>query len=205
MHGKEIDAGGDIADANRKMADQVVQLEAVATNAGLSKAQVDALLKSYGLIPPEVDTKIKLDSSTLDDALNKLGEIQSITGSWGSSGHRIVSSFDVGGWVPGGAGQAVPAIVHAGEYVLSKDMLAGRAPIDPRALAMLAAPRGGALPGLAGAGVGGTTIVVPVTVQGSMLSTETAVQQAVITAMTRFGLRNSNTYVPYSAARNRGS
>jgi len=207
MHGKEIEAGGDIADANKKMADQVVQLEAVATNAGLSKTQVDALLKSYGLIPPEVDTKIKLDSSTLDNALDKLGQIQSITGSWGSSGHRLVSSFDIGGWVPGGAGQAVPAIVHAGEYVLSRDMLTGRAPIDPRALAMLAAPRGGAIPGLAGAGtgVGGTTIVVPVTVQGAMLTTETAVQQAVITAMTRFGLRNPSTYPPYSAARNRGS
>jgi len=46
---------------------------------------------------------------------------------------------------------------------------------------------------------------VPVTVQGAMLSTETAVQQAVITAMARFGLRNSSTYPPYSAARNRGS
>ncbi|WP_194923206.1 phage tail tape measure protein [Catenulispora pinisilvae] len=208
MHNKELDAGGDIAAANKTMADQVVQLEAVATKAGLSKDQVDALLKSYGLIPPEVDTKIKLDSSTLDDALNKLGEIQTITGSGGgSSGHRLFASYDIGGWVPGGAGQAVPAIVHAGEYVLSRDMLAGRAPIDPRALAMLAAPRGGALSGMAvgGAGTGGTTIVVPVTVQGAMLSTETAVQQAVISAMTRFGLRNSNTYVPYSAARKRGS
>jgi hypothetical protein len=206
MHSKEIDAGGDIAEANKKMADQVVQLEAVATNAGLSKGQVDALLKSYGLIPPEVDTKIKLDSSTLDSALDKLGQIQSITGGWGSSGHRIVSSFDVGGWVPGAAGQAVPAMVHAGEYVLSRDMLTGHAPIDPRALAMLAASRGGPLPGLSGgAGTGGTTIIVPVTVQGAMLSTETAVQQAVITAMTRFGLRNSSTYPPYSAARNRGS
>jgi hypothetical protein len=205
MHNKEIDAGGDIADANKKMADQVVQLEAVATQAGLSRDQVDSLLKKYGLIPPELDTKIKMDSSALDDALNKLGQIQAITGG-GTSGHPFFASYDVGGWVPGAAGQAVPAIVHAGEYVLSRDMLTGHAPIDPRALAMLAAPRGGPLPGMSGgAGAGGTTIIVPVTVQGAMLSTETAVQQAVITAMTRFGLRNSSTYVPYSAARNRGS
>ena len=208
MHNKEVDAGGDIAAANKVMADQVVQLEAVATNAGLSKTQVDNLLKAYGVIPPEVDTKLKLDSSSLDDALNKLGEIQNITGAGGGSGgHRLFATYDVGGWVPGAAGQAIPAIVHAGEYVLSRDMLAGRAPIDPRALAMLAAPRGGTLSGMAigSSGAGGTTIVVPVTVQGALLSTETAVQQAVITAMTRFGLRNSSTYVPYSAARKRGS
>jgi hypothetical protein len=86
-------------------------------------------------------------------------------------------------------------------------MLAGRAPIDPRALAMLAAPRGGSLPAMAGGGAayGSPTIIVPVTVQGALLSTETAVQQAVIAAMTRFGLRNPASYPSYSSARRRGS
>ncbi|MBS2531569.1 phage tail tape measure protein [Catenulispora sp. NF23] len=208
MHSKELDAGGDIAAANKVMADQVVQLEQVAVKAGLSKDQVDDLLKQYQLIPPELDTKFHMDSSDLDNALNKINQIQDQTGAFIKSGGKgAILTYDDGGWVPGAAGQAVPAMVHAGEYVLSKDMLAGRAPIDPRALAMLTAPRGGALPALAsGGGTGaGTTIVVPVTVQGAMLSTEVAVQQAVITAMTRFGLRNSNTYVPASAARKRGS
>lgn len=93
--------------------------------------------------------------------------------------------------------------IDAGSDILSRDMLAGRAPIDPRALAALAGPRAGALPAMGGSGGqgGGTTIIV----QGALLSTETAVQQAVITAMTRFGLRNSQTYVPYSSARRRGS
>jgi hypothetical protein len=204
MHQTEIDATGDIKGANKAMADQVLALEQVAIHAGLSKDQVDDLLKKYGLIPPSVDTKIKLDSSQLDAALDKLGQIQHQSSSGGR--FKMIPAFDDGGWVRGAAGAAIPAIVHAGEYVLSAAMLSGRAPIDPRALAALAAPRGGALPAMAGGGgYGGTTIVVPVTVAGALLSTEAAVQQAVITAMTRFGLRNSNTYVPYSAARRRGS
>ena len=180
MHDKEADAAGDVKGANKAMADQVVQLEQVAVNAGLSRDQIDSLLKKYGLIPPELSTKFTIDSTSLDNALNKISQIEGKTG--GSYHMKLTPMYADGGWVTGMVGSAVPAIVHAGEYVLSREMLAGRAPIDPRALAMLAAPRGGSLPAMAGGGAayGPPTIIVPVTVQGALLSTETAVQQAVI-------------------------
>lgn len=34
--------------------------------------------------------------------------------------------FDEGGWVPGTPGAPIPAVVHGGEFVVSRDMLAGR-------------------------------------------------------------------------------
>lgn len=125
--------------------------------------------------------------------------------------------FEDGGFVPGPPGQAMLAVVHGGEYVLSRDMLTGRAPVDNRAMTGILNPAraggggrgtavmsGFAVGAGAGAGASSTTVIAPtVIVQGPTLSTDDAIQAAVIQAMQRFGLRNGFTYQPYS--RSRGS
>jgi TP901 family phage tail tape measure protein len=159
-----------------------------------------------------------LYNNTIRPIFNEIGSgIHGVTSAF-SSVSSIASKvgsflgFEDGGYVPGAPGSATLAIVHGGEYVLSRQMLTGQAPVDNRALTGILKTSGlggggGSMAGFAvgGGGVGGgnTTIIIPVTVLGSMLSTEQDIQNAVITVMNRFGLRNGATYVPYG--RTRGS
>lgn len=51
--------------------------------------------------------------------------IDTVNRSFSAGGKVGVRAYETGGWVP----NTGPAILHAGEYVLSRDMLAGRQPI----------------------------------------------------------------------------
>lgn len=73
----------------------------------------------------------------------------------GTGGHQF-ATFDDGGWVPGPKGAPQLIIAHGGEYVLSDDMLAGRAHPDPRAGKSLLAPPAAGLPGVSDSGSRGT-------------------------------------------------
>lgn len=94
------------------------------------------------------------------------GAVHSVGSFVGGVGKAL--GFDQGGFVPGAQGAPMIATVHGGEYVLSNDMLAGRAPIDQRALtgALTVGPGGGGAGGSTSAlavrpgGSGGTTINV---------------------------------------------
>ena len=73
MHDKEIGATGDIKGANKAMADQVVQLEQVATNAGLSKDQVDTPAEEVRADPPGAGHQVQ---DRLDVAGQRPGQDQ---------------------------------------------------------------------------------------------------------------------------------
>lgn len=62
-------------------------------------------------------------------AISKIvGGIKSIASAPGKAGSALAHliGFDQGGWVPGNAGAPLLAVVHGGEFVVSRDMLAGR-------------------------------------------------------------------------------
>lgn len=75
------------------------------------------------------------------------GVSHAIGGVLHAGGNLNPLNWDEGGWVPGHKGQPVPGTVHAGEYVLSTDMLSGRQVIDPRVLQAIAAAQGRAMVG----------------------------------------------------------
>lgn len=92
----------------------------------------------------------------------------SIMNSPSSAGHAVSKflGFDKGGWVPGTPGEPRLAIVHAGEYVLSRDMIAsGRTGTDGPA-----AGGGGRLP--VGGGQGGAqTLIAHIYMDGQRIHT----------------------------------
>lgn len=74
---------------------------------------------------------------------------------------RLQGPYDEGGWIKGKAGQPVPVLAHAGEYVMSREELAGH----PRHDSPLKAVKGGTSPhtavrshGTSGSPFGGGTI-----------------------------------------------
>ncbi len=78
-------------------------------------------------------------------------DIAKAPGSLGKTlGNLLTLHFDQGGYVPGPPGAPVAAIVHGGEFVMSRDMLAGRTMTPIRT----GSPSGGV------GGAGGATIVV---------------------------------------------
>jgi phage-related protein len=97
---------------------------------------------------------------------NGLSSIANAPSSAGASLAHLMG-FDSGGWVPGSAGQAQLAIVHGGEYVLSRDMIAaGRS--GP------GGPMGGPVAGPTTMGTASTsgnveTLVVQLNVDGQQL------------------------------------
>lgn len=133
------------------------------------------------------------------------------------SGIGSFLGLDTGGPVPGAVGKPVMAVVHGGEFMLSHDMLTGKAPIpggvaaavlgnaakDDRTVSALAAaatpnsftslPGGGSIDnGSHVHGEGCTTIVV----QGSVID-QAGLFRAVQTAALQHGGRNSATWAPY--------
>jgi TP901 family phage tail tape measure protein len=125
---------------------------------------------------------------------NALGGIGHVIGSTFSGiGHMF--GFDDGGFVPGAAGAPMLAIVHGGEYVVSNDMQAGRAQIDPKLGGQLLSS-GGSLRVGGGSGGGGGTTVVNVIVQGSAV-TDRQLVDVVRDGMLRAGQRRPVTYQNY--------
>jgi TP901 family phage tail tape measure protein len=124
------------------------------------------------------------------------GAIGALSGAAGSVGNVIGNitglHFDQGGVVPGPRGAPRLAVVHGGEYVLSNDMLAGRAGTGLTGAA------------LAGGGGGGAQTVVVVNVGGSVIS-ERDLAYTFQEAMTRLGFRNSTSYTTFQSSRNRSS
>ena len=129
--------------------------------------------------------------------------ISSVTSGLSSVGHVVSSvgsflGFDEGGWVPGGAGQPMLAVVHGGEYVLSRDMLAGRASIDTGIGA-------GALGGLAQSSVSGGgrgAAGAQITQQTVVLNTGTVISDQDLVSLVQRGFlkqgaRYSSSYTPF--------
>jgi TP901 family phage tail tape measure protein len=127
------------------------------TGIGLIIDAATVLAKSWNAVWTGIGAAVAwVYNHTLKPIFDTIGSaIRGITS--GISGiSRVASSigsffgFDEGGWVPGAPGAPMLAVVHGGEYVLSADMIAGRAQIDPEATAAHVAS-------LTGGGVGGTT------------------------------------------------
>lgn len=72
--------------------------------------------------------KIKAIFENIINTANKAWE--AATKGFNAGKQAGMSGYATGGWV----GNTGPAIVHEGEYVLSRDMLAGRAPVDSRVM-----------------------------------------------------------------------
>jgi TP901 family phage tail tape measure protein len=108
-------------------------------------------------------------------------------------------SLDVGGWVPGQPGEPVLAVIHGGEYVLSRDMIAGRVTPDesiakevgdlgkqtPRAAS--SAPPSVGLIGVPQQGQGGNVFI---TVMGTVTAERDLVAQ-VRQSTLRYNMQNS--------------
>lgn len=103
-------------------------------------------------------------------ALKGVGNIASKAGGFVSN----LFSFDDGGYVPGSPGQAMLAVVHGGEYVLSRDMLAGR---TAPAIGGLARTGGGRQMSLAPSGGGYGGVTYQVIVSGNQVLGDSGVNQ----------------------------
>ncbi|MEY9864172.1 TP901 family phage tail tape measure protein [Catenulispora sp. GAS73] len=136
------------------------------------------------VMKPVFDT-MKRVIDDVGGAISKVGgAFKSISGAV-SGGLNSVSSllgFDDGGPVPGAPGAPMLAVVHGGEYVLSRDMLAGRA----------GAGGSGPVPVSAGSGAGGIVI----NVQGSVL-TDRDLASTMQRVMLQQGARFSTSYTPF--------
>lgn len=78
------------------------------------------------LIRPVID-RIKDGIASVKQAFNDIKNAP------GAAGEKLahLAGFDNGGWVPGAPGAPMLAIVHGGEYVLSRDMIAAGAGAKP--------------------------------------------------------------------------
>jgi TP901 family phage tail tape measure protein len=128
--------------------------------------------------------------SHVSSALGGVGNI--ISSTFSGIGH--IFGFDDGGFVPGAPGAPMLAVVHGGEYVVSNDMQAGRAPIDPKLGGSLVSS-GGIRAGGGGGGGGGAP-VVNIVVQGTTV-TERQLIDVIETGMLRAGQRRPVTYQNY--------
>lgn len=147
----------------------------------------------------------------LDDITSAVSTITSgistVTGAAGKIGGGIgnllshLPHLDSGGFIPGGKGQPMLAVVHGGEYMLSNAMQDGSQPIDDRVMTDVLATRGGGGGGGSSAGalaVGqgggvGTTVyqtIVNLQVAGSVTA-ENDLVNTVRTAVLQYQQRNS--------------
>jgi hypothetical protein len=128
----------------------------------------DAIWKAIGngvswvwdhLIAP-VFNRIKDGIASIKNGFN---DIKNAPGAAGQ-GLAHLAGFDDGGWVPGAPGAPMLAIVHGGEYVLSRDMIAaggGRS-----AVAAMSAPASGG-----GAALAPIQLTIPVQLGGRTMET----------------------------------
>lgn len=127
-------ANNDFIYALQKMAD---------TTTGPVHDAIEDELKQLHKIPVDKTTKITADTSgatkSISDFVNstliffselgvkitgaELLDPSKLLGQHGRTGSNKVRQYGAGGWVDAPAGVAVPAIVHGGEFVMSRDML----------------------------------------------------------------------------------
>jgi hypothetical protein len=112
-----IKAGGGTAEATRKFDDQIDSLGTLLGKLGFTKKEIDTLLKSYKNLHDAPD--IRKEISIHVGLTGQTGAL-SLIGNQGK-----IAAFDDGGWVAGPPGAPQMAIVHGGEYVLSREMLNG--------------------------------------------------------------------------------
>lgn len=147
----------------------------------------NAIEKSADQIVSSVGKIVNLGKTALNGATGGLNHVSKMLG------------FADGGWVPGAGGAAQLAVVHGGEYVLSRQMIEGTAPIDASAITATAGSLRGAGGGPApmnsapgGAG-GGITIIV----NGSVMTDHDLVD-AITQAFTRAGMSNTSTWMQFA-------
>lgn len=191
--------------ANKDLANQYNALEAVGTQFLGSKKKADDFLATLGMIKPQYDTTIGLNTDPAYKALH--GLLQTINTSYGTVQVNVSSSglgmglnrgagtpgFDDGGFANWSKGVPRLAVLHGGEYVVSNNMQAGRQPIDPKILSG-AGTRGSAgyVPGF---GQGGTTVInnyYNANFAGSLLTEDQALAK-LRTAQLQWSGRNGGT------------
>ena len=197
----QINSHAPMDQVNRDLANQYNQLEQVGIQFLGSKKKADDFLTTLGMIKPQYDTSINLDTSHAVSTFNGLLEtINSSTATvhvsvsqtglgMSTSRGAATPGYDGGGWVSAPRGRAQFAVVHGGEYVLSSDMLAGRQPVDPKILSG-AGLRSGS--GYSGAGGGGAPSVVNnyvVNFAGSLMTEDEALRK-LRTAQLQWSQRN---------------
>lgn len=196
------------ADANSKLAAEKQAFIDSADKAGFNKDQVKALADQLYKLPKDVPIDVSLNTSSAARQLN--GFVQKIDNTTGTvqvyaSVHNPAggkATYDGGGYVDAADGAPVDAVVHGREYVLSRDMLAGRQAVDPRVLAALRG--GGSTGGAQSYGYtpsGGNTVVNIYVQAGTVLSSTIQFQQAVTAALAQQGLRMSNQYLSVQTVR----
>lgn len=174
-------------DANAKLEQEKNAFIAAADKAGYNKDEVKKLADELYKLPSDIPITITADTGPARQELN--GLIQKIDAS--SATVQIYASpnnatggkalYDLGGWTKAAPGQPEEAIVHGGEYMLSRDMLAGRQQVDPRVLAAMrsamagvgvagsASAAAGFAPAASGSGSGDVTVIAPVYLDGRLV------------------------------------
>lgn len=138
-------------------------------------------------------------SSALSKVSGAVGAVQHVGGSIVHDLNPL--NWDEGGWVPGAKGSPVFGVVHGGEYVLSADMIAGRAPIDNRALTGVLSAQTGTGSGsgnsralaVTAPGSSGSVTVINVNVQvAGNVTSERKLADTIRTQILQYNLRNSS-------------
>jgi TP901 family phage tail tape measure protein len=116
-------------------------------------------------------------------AIDKWHELQNAPGGAGKAAAHFIGFAD-GGWVPGPAGAAQLAVVHGGEYVLSREMIAagGRPNGGPASLGAGAGAASGGLPTI--------NLTIPVQMGGQTMQT---LHVALIPEAQKYKARNGTT------------
>lgn len=131
--------------------------------------KLDNAVKQFDQFQANVNAnldKIKHDIPlNIDVKLNSPIAAPVIAGAFSVGSHKMYAD---GGWVTGGApGDPIPAIVHAGEFVLSRDMIAAmRSGNGPATLPM---PSGG-IGGTFGTGGGGGYVPIVINLGGTQMA-----------------------------------
>lgn len=187
----QVQLGGDTDAANKKLNDQINQLENVKGASKTTKDAIKTYIDSLNIIPPNITTTITANTAAataqVRDLQNKLNNLAFADNS-GSTSPKTMNpppvkhrQYALGGWVDGPKGAPQLAVVHGGEYILSNDMLTGSAPAA-----------------VSGGGIGGAAVNNYITnnIQGSVLA-ERDLRDLMESQMLQLGGRRPATYAPY--------
>jgi len=201
-------------DANAKLAAEKQAFIDNAVQAGFNRKAVKDLANELFGLPHDIP--LEVNATTAQDQVRGLvrwidsqtGTITVQTGS-GSGASGVAYNpksgggkalYDYGGWTRAAPGQPEEAIVHGGEYVLSRDQLAGRQQVDARVLAALRSggvglgggpsPSGGGAAGASGAS-GDITVYAPVYLDGKLIGQ--SVTRGSRSSAQQYKVRNSQT------------
>ena len=193
--------------ANKALQDGATKIDALAKSAGFTDTQIAALNKDlYGTASiKDINVTVGVNTAPAYQGVNELVNFINSSGGTvhvyeapGGSVHNTGMSgyaFAEGGFVDAAPGQPVPATVHGREYVLSRDMLAGRQAVDPQVLAALRGYTGAGAPGSSG----GVALAPPPVAAGTPVIVNTfyidgsQVTGAVRSSAQRYARRNSST------------